>query len=234
MNCAFLHFYLKSFPICLKVRQNIKNKYLNPEFIICMSQDSDADINWDPRSGPKLDFEEDYYAVLEVPPTISAQDLKKAYYKIVFEYHPDRKKNPTDKILCNKQMMVINNAYKTLKEPTLRREYDTKRRAKQFANKADKRDTWIRASDNTDAKNSRESPHENVYDFNRDAFYNSLRDNRNVLEDEDDLYAQAVRYFNNDADGRDISSQKGDSTRGSKANRISRIMVIACFREWYI
>lgn len=32
----------------------------------------------------KLDFDEDYYAVLETPPTAAPRDLKKAYYKMVF------------------------------------------------------------------------------------------------------------------------------------------------------
>ena len=53
---------------------------------------------------PKLDFNEDYYSVLEVSPTISASDLKKAYYKMVFKYHPDNKVGEDVKALCNKQV----------------------------------------------------------------------------------------------------------------------------------
>lgn len=33
----------------------------------------------------KLDFNEDFYSVLEVNPAVSALELKKAYYKIVFK-----------------------------------------------------------------------------------------------------------------------------------------------------
>jgi hypothetical protein len=54
---------------------------------------------------PKLDFNEDYYSVLEIEPTASSQELKKAYYAIVFTYHPDRKAVETEKELANKQMM---------------------------------------------------------------------------------------------------------------------------------
>ena len=32
---------------------------------------------WDPKAGPKLDFNEDYYSILEVDPTVSAKELKK-------------------------------------------------------------------------------------------------------------------------------------------------------------
>lgn len=85
------------------------------------------DMNWDPKSGPKLDFGEDFYSVIEVDPAIDQKDLKKAYYKIVFKYHPDNKEGEVAKSLCNKQMMVINNAYKTLKDPALRTKYDLRK-----------------------------------------------------------------------------------------------------------
>ena len=41
--------------------------------------------NWDP-TGPKLDFLEDYYSVLEVDNAVDVKDLKRAYYKLVFRY----------------------------------------------------------------------------------------------------------------------------------------------------
>ena len=66
------------------------------------------DMNWDPKSAPKLDFNEDLYAVIEVDGSCSPQELKRAYYKIVFKYHPDNKEGETAKKLCNQQMMVIN------------------------------------------------------------------------------------------------------------------------------
>ena len=83
------------------------------------------DMTWDPKSGPKLDFNEDYYTVLEASPTFDAKALKKAYYLMVFKYHPDNRKNDSEseKKMCNQQMMVINNAYTKLKDPELRRIY---------------------------------------------------------------------------------------------------------------
>ena len=48
------------------------------------------EMNWDPKSAPKLDFKECYYSVLEVDPTSTAEVIKKAFYKMVFKYHPDK------------------------------------------------------------------------------------------------------------------------------------------------
>ena len=89
---------------------------------------ADDDMKWDPNAAPKLDFDEDLYSVLEVDPAIAPKDLKKAYYKIVFKYHPDNKESAEAKALCNKQMMVINAAYKVLKDADARTKYDRKRR----------------------------------------------------------------------------------------------------------
>jgi len=86
------------------------------------------DLVWDPKAAPKLDFDEDYYSVLEVDVVVSPRDLKKAYFKVVFSYHPDRKSTAADKRLANQQMMVINGAYRVLKTPETRLEYDAQRR----------------------------------------------------------------------------------------------------------
>lgn len=60
---------------------------------------------------------------------VDAKELKKSYYKVVFKYHPDNKETTEEKELCNKQMMVINGAYRVLKDPITRAQYD-KQRAK--------------------------------------------------------------------------------------------------------
>ena len=65
-------------------------------------------------AAPKTDFDEDYYSVLEVSPSVSAKELKKEYYRLVIAYHPDNKPDASqeEKELLNRQMMVINAAYK--------------------------------------------------------------------------------------------------------------------------
>lgn len=47
------------------------------------SKDADKSLDWDPRMAPKLDFNEDYYKVLEVDPSCDEKHLKKGYYKMV-------------------------------------------------------------------------------------------------------------------------------------------------------
>lgn len=44
---------------------------------------------------------------------VTNKELKKAYYGIVFDYHPDRKSEVVDKERANQQMMVINGSYFT-------------------------------------------------------------------------------------------------------------------------
>eukprot|EP00981_Chlorochromonas_danica_P002964 scaffold601_cov170-Ochromonas_danica.AAC.25 len=96
--------------------------------LYCESQETPS-TSWDPYMAPKLDFDEDYYSVLEADPACNMQELKKAYYKMVFKYHPDNKERKEDKELANKQMMVINGAYRILKDSLTRTAYD-KMRAK--------------------------------------------------------------------------------------------------------
>lgn len=103
---------------------------------------------WDPRLYPKLNFNEDYYKVLEVKEGCSAAELKKAYYKLVFKYHPDNKTTEKEKDLANKQMMVINGAYRVLKDSKLRDEYNLQRQQGQPTN-----------SKPTTPSNSRRYPH---------------------------------------------------------------------------
>lgn len=64
----------------------------------------------------------DYYAVLGVPRTASAEDLKKAFRKLARQYHPDVAK---DKKAAEEKFKEINEAYEVLGNPENRRKYDT-------------------------------------------------------------------------------------------------------------
>jgi DnaJ-class molecular chaperone len=66
----------------------------------------------------------DYYQILEVDQTASPRQIKDAYRKLAFKYHPDRNsKNPT----AGEKMKGLNEAYAVLSDPVKRREYDTLR-----------------------------------------------------------------------------------------------------------
>jgi DnaJ-class molecular chaperone len=66
----------------------------------------------------------DYYQILEVDQTASPRQIKDAYRKLAFKYHPDRNsKNPA----AAEKMKGLNEAYAVLSDPLKRREYDTLR-----------------------------------------------------------------------------------------------------------
>ncbi len=63
----------------------------------------------------------DYYLVLEIEKRAGAQEIKDAYRKLAFQYHPDR--NEGDPAAVEK-MKEINEAYAVLSDPEKRARYD--------------------------------------------------------------------------------------------------------------
>ena len=63
----------------------------------------------------------DYYKVLGVERSASADDVRKAYRKLAMQYHPDR--NPGDK-QSEDRFKEINEAYQVLNDPQKRARYD--------------------------------------------------------------------------------------------------------------
>lgn len=63
----------------------------------------------------------DYYEVLEVPKTATAEEIKKAYRKQAIKYHPD--KNPGDKV-AEEKFKEAAEAYEVLSDPQKRQRYD--------------------------------------------------------------------------------------------------------------
>jgi len=66
----------------------------------------------------------DYYQILEVDQTASPRQIKDAYRKLAFKYHPDRNsENPA----AAEKMKGLNEAYAVLSDSVKRREYDALR-----------------------------------------------------------------------------------------------------------
>lgn len=73
----------------------------------------------------------DYYRILDLDPDASPRQIKDAYRKLAFRYHPDRNSGNAE---AAEKMKQINEAYAVLSDPVKRREYDTIRQ--QFGSSA--------------------------------------------------------------------------------------------------
>ncbi len=63
----------------------------------------------------------DYYQVLGADETTSLRDLERLYKRLASQHHPDRGGS-------EEKMKTLNEAYRVLKDESLRRDYDSKRR----------------------------------------------------------------------------------------------------------
>ena len=68
--------------------------------------------------------ESDYYEVLGVAPSASAEEIRRAYHKRAFQCHPDRNQKTEE---AHEKMRELNEAYAILSDPIKRREYDLPR-----------------------------------------------------------------------------------------------------------
>lgn len=66
----------------------------------------------------------DYYAVLQVDSDASQEDIKKAYQQLILRHHPDKAEDGGG---TSDIFIKIDEAFKVLKDPELRKVYDSKR-----------------------------------------------------------------------------------------------------------
>lgn len=66
-------------------------------------------------------YQRDYYEVLGIGTEASQQEIKEAYRKLAFQYHPDRNHNDSD---AGDKMKALNEAYAVLSDPAKRRKFD--------------------------------------------------------------------------------------------------------------
>lgn len=70
----------------------------------------------------------DFYHILGVQPNATENEIKKAYRELSFKYHPDKHVNSSEyqKKENDKKIKELNEAYETLKDPALRKQYDNR------------------------------------------------------------------------------------------------------------
>ena len=118
----------------------------------------------------------DYYRILGVAETATAEDIKAAYRAQAMKWHPDR--NP-DKDTTS-QMKDVNEAYSILSNPQSRLRYDKEYQFFRYAYSGTQQDQSDKAEDNdynihdenlkTDVENARKAAEEYVREF-----YSSLK-----------------------------------------------------------
>ncbi|CAL8466525.1 g6061 [Coccomyxa elongata] len=69
----------------------------------------------------RVSLAKDYYEVLGVPRDASDADVKKAYYKLAKQYHPDTNKGDD---AAAAKFQEVSKAYDTLRDPQKRQQYD--------------------------------------------------------------------------------------------------------------
>ena len=84
------------------------------------------DVSDDDAAKVKLEMDKmlkaiDYYSVLQVERNADSATIKKAYKKLVLQYHPDKNKDPR----AVDEFRRVQEAYETLNDPALRRKYDS-------------------------------------------------------------------------------------------------------------
>lgn len=66
----------------------------------------------------------DFYDVLQVSQNASQDDIRKSYQQLILRHHPDKNEEKSESLHI---FLKIDQAYKVLKNPVTRKEYDSKR-----------------------------------------------------------------------------------------------------------
>lgn len=72
---------------------------------------------------------ESYYHILGVPSDSDEREIKRAYHRLARELHPDKAANSQQAREAEQRFAVISKAYNVLKDPQLRKEYDSRTQA---------------------------------------------------------------------------------------------------------
>ncbi len=72
------------------------------------------------------DKKKDLYSLFGVSWTASQEDIKKAYFRLVKDFHPDAISDEEERANLEAEFLRLTEAYNTLRDPQKRKEYDKK------------------------------------------------------------------------------------------------------------
>ncbi|MCC5876586.1 MAG: DnaJ domain-containing protein [Candidatus Sumerlaeia bacterium] len=78
----------------------------------------------EPAPGPIM-AKDDYYRILGVDRNVPEREIKRAYYALARDLHPDKAKTPEEARTNAERLATISKAYNVLKDPRKRAEYDS-------------------------------------------------------------------------------------------------------------
>lgn len=78
--------------------------------------------------GPNM-AKDDYYRILGVDRNVPEREIKRAYYALARDLHPDKAKTPEEARANAERLATISKAYNVLKDPRKRAEYDSGNRS---------------------------------------------------------------------------------------------------------
>lgn len=129
----------------------------------------------------------DYYDILRVPKDADTVQIKSAFRRLAFEYHPD--KNPGNEYRAAERFKAINEAYSVLGDSVKRRQYDTYRSG-----------PFTRAGTNRDFQGAYTSQEE---------FFQQAFADRSLFDDLNRMFAQGGLRFDEDFLNRVFFSGQG-------------------------
>ena len=154
----------------------------------------------------------DYYQILGLAENCSQEDIKKAFRRLAFKYHPDT--NPGGEKQAERNFKEINEAYGVLGDEGKRRQYDSARKG-QFAYRTGSRG----------------------FGYSQQDIFTNTFSNRAIFDEMSRMYAQAGLRFDQDFLNRVFFA--GNSivfnffTAGSDANTRRRVYNPGATRQQY-
>ena len=116
----------------------------------------------------------DHYKTLNISPDSNTTEIKKAYRKLAHKYHPDKNTTQNKKVAEN-LFLQITEAYKTLLNPLLKREYDEAYRKYQKKKQANSSQEKPKAS-NRKAKQTKKDDNSSFQDLIKNIFIDDLNE----------------------------------------------------------